>query len=178
MMPLSRSTQVSWRHSSFQNTLWVSNVIWRLSNRPGCQASCEQQDRTGHYADNPRCWTVDALLFLEALLEDSQVAGVDRYAVGVVLFCDILPGQILETSRSIASILIDEGASEQGGEHWLPGDALSVPQDAGYGQPPRLPSAPGGPTEGFWDRLRGERPSSRLARRSVWTWASGILIVH
>jgi len=51
--------------------------------------------------------TVDALLFLEALLEDSQVAGVDRYAVGVVLFATYSRARFGDL-KSIASILIDE----------------------------------------------------------------------
>ena len=51
--------------------------------------------------------TVDALLFLEALLEDSQVAGVDRYAVGVMLFATYSRARFGDL-KSIASILIDE----------------------------------------------------------------------
>lgn len=51
--------------------------------------------------------TVEALLFLESVLENQQIAGVDRYAVGVTLFATYSRARFGDL-RSIASILIDE----------------------------------------------------------------------
>ena len=104
-----RNTLDFWKRSSFQNMWWALTAIWKPSNRHGCRVSgiMRVAGQTSPLRRQSSVLTVEALLFLESVLENQQIAGVDRYAVGVTLFATYSRARFGDL-RSIASILIDE----------------------------------------------------------------------